>query len=168
MLEVKTSRMAWSESRPRRARPIRADPRVREVRHGHGRIAIITKSWASPATPRPRRSRRRIATSARKHHPDVNPGDKKAEAKFKEAQQAYDILSDAEKRALYDRYGRAALRGDGGRRPEAGRRRSGPQRRRAGPGFESFDFSEFFGPAGPAARGGAGGPRSGAAGSSRS
>ena len=48
---------------------------------------------------------------ARKHHPDVNPGDKTAEAKFKEAQQAYDILSDAEKRSLYDRYGKAAFEG---------------------------------------------------------
>jgi len=45
---------------------------------------------------------------ARQHHPDVNPGDKTAEAKFKEVQQAYDILSDAEKRSLYDRYGKAA------------------------------------------------------------
>src|SRR5579871_1341241 len=48
---------------------------------------------------------------ARKYHPDVNPGDKTAEARFKEAQQAYDILSDAEKRSLYDRYGRAAFEG---------------------------------------------------------
>ena len=45
---------------------------------------------------------------ARKLHPDVNPGDKGSEAKFKEVQQAYDILSDQEKRARYDRYGRAA------------------------------------------------------------
>jgi DnaJ-class molecular chaperone len=50
-------------------------------------------------------------TMARKYHPDVNPGDKKAEAKFKEAQQAYDVLSDAEKRALYDLYGKAAFEG---------------------------------------------------------
>src|SRR5262249_25609719 len=41
---------------------------------------------------------------ARKYHPDVNPGDKTAEAKFKEVQQAYDILSEPEKRAQYDRF----------------------------------------------------------------
>lgn len=42
---------------------------------------------------------------ARKYHPDLHPGDKTAEAKFKEVQQAYDVLSDPEKRAQYDRFG---------------------------------------------------------------
>src|SRR5262245_27086165 len=72
---------------------------------------------------------------ARKYHPDVNPGDKKAEAKFKEAQQAYDVLSDAEKRALYDSYGKAAFEG------MAAGPRPGAQEwtfRQGGPGFESF------------------------------
>ncbi len=80
---------------------------------------------------------------ARKHHPDTNPGDKKAEAKFKEVQAAYDVLSDAEKRSMYDRYGTAAFEGMAAAGPRAARR-SGP--RQGGPGFESFDFSEFFGP----------------------
>jgi molecular chaperone DnaJ len=46
---------------------------------------------------------------AMKHHPDKNPGDHTAEDKFKEAAEAYAILADAEKRALYDRYGHAGV-----------------------------------------------------------
>jgi len=48
---------------------------------------------------------------ALKHHPDRNPGDKEAEKKFREAAEAYDVLSDAEKRQRYDRYGHAGLEG---------------------------------------------------------
>ena len=46
---------------------------------------------------------------AMQHHPDRNPGDKQAEAKFKEASEAYDVLKDEQKRAAYDRYGHAAF-----------------------------------------------------------
>lgn len=83
---------------------------------------------------------------ARKYHPDVNPGDKKAEGKFKEAQQAYDILSDPEKRSLYDRFGHAAFEGMAAAGPRSGA--SEWTARQAGPGaYEtSFDFNDFFGP----------------------
>ena len=50
---------------------------------------------------------------AKKYHPDMNPGDKTAEQKFKEVTDAYNILSDPEKRKLYDKYGHAAFDGTG-------------------------------------------------------
>lgn len=46
---------------------------------------------------------------AKKYHPDMNPGDKEAEAKFKEVNEAYDVLSDPDKRTKYDQYGHAAF-----------------------------------------------------------
>ena len=51
---------------------------------------------------------------AKKYHPDMNPGDKTAEAKFKEVNEAYAVLSDADKRAAYDRDGHAAFDGSMG------------------------------------------------------
>ncbi len=51
---------------------------------------------------------------ALKYHPDRNPGDKDAEAKFKEATEAYEVLSDEQKRPIYDQYGFAGLDGMGG------------------------------------------------------
>ncbi len=51
---------------------------------------------------------------ALKYHPDRNPGDRVAEEKFKEASEAYQVLSDTDKRAVYDRYGHAGLSGSGG------------------------------------------------------
>ena len=52
---------------------------------------------------------------AMQYHPDRNPGDKAAEEKFKEAAEAYEVLSDADKKAQYDRYGHAGVSGSNGR-----------------------------------------------------
>jgi len=51
---------------------------------------------------------------AMQYHPDRNPGDKAAEEKFKEAAEAYEILSDSDRKAQYDRFGHAGMRGNGG------------------------------------------------------
>ncbi len=72
---------------------------------------------------------------AMKWHPDRNPGDKAAEEKFKECSEAYGVLSDADKRAAYDRYGHAGV-GNGG--PGAG----GPF---GGGGFQQGDLNDIFG-----------------------
>ena len=90
---------------------------------------------------------------ARKHHPDVNPGDKKAEATFKEVQKAYDILSEPEKRKLYDQFGTAAFEG-GGAGPRSG---AAEWAARAGGGgtpggmggFENIDLGCLLRPRGP-------------------
>lgn len=83
-------------------------------------------------------------TLARKLHPDVNPDDKTAEAKFKEVQQAYDVLGDTEKRALYDQYGMAGFSGAGPFGPH-GPRAGGQGTHQSGPiHFEDLDFSELF------------------------
>jgi DnaJ-class molecular chaperone len=82
----------------------------------------------------------------------VNPGDKSAELKFKELQQAYDVLSDTEKRSLYDRYGDAAFgaggMGAGGFGPRAGGTEWTAGQSPPGGFSTTFDFSEFFGPGG--------------------
>ena len=75
---------------------------------------------------------------AKKYHPDVNPGDKEAEAKFKEVNEAYSVLSDEQKRAQYDRFGHAAFDGAGGGSGFSGFN---------GFGFDIFDdiFDSFMG-----------------------
>jgi molecular chaperone DnaJ len=78
---------------------------------------------------------------AMKHHPDKNPGNKEAEHKFKEANEAYDVLKDEQKRAAYDRFGHAAFQQGGGGRPGAG----GAQGGFGGGGGFSDIFEEMFG-----------------------
>ena len=68
---------------------------------------------------------------AMKHHPDRNPNDPKAEAAFKEAKEAYEVLSEKDKRAVYDQHGHAGVEAAGGR---------------GGPGFNPGDaFGDIFG-----------------------
>jgi DnaJ-class molecular chaperone len=57
---------------------------------------------------------------ARKYHPDLNPGDKGAEEKFKQLQEAYDVLSDSKKRQMYDQHGFYSDNFQGGAGPGAG------------------------------------------------
>lgn len=92
--------------------------------------------------------------NARKYHPDINPGEKASEERFKNLQEAYSVLSDPRKREAYDRYGASGAPGGFGSR--------------SGPGFQGFQskgfsargafnnfgeiFSEFFGESGPSRR----------------
>src|SRR2546428_4878269 len=62
---------------------------------------------------------------ARKYHPDLNPGDKSAEEKFKQIQEAYDVLSDSKKRQMYDQFGFYSENYQGGPPPGAGAGSSG-------------------------------------------
>lgn len=70
---------------------------------------------------------------AKQYHPDMNPGDKVAETKFKEVNEAYDVLSDPDKKAKYDQYGHAAFD------PSSGFGGGG-----GGFGFDGFDISDIF------------------------
>jgi len=88
---------------------------------------------------------------ALKHHPDRNPDDPEAESRFKEASEAYSVLSDSQKRQMFDRFGHQGLRGAG-----------------VNPGFQNADeifshfgdlFGELFGFGGGGRRGGGGGGR---------
>ena len=103
--------------------------------------------------------KRAYRKAAMKYHPDRNPGDKEAEAKFKEAGEAYEVLSDPDKKARYDQFGFAGVDPNFG----AGQ---------GGPGFDGFGgfggfgdlgdiFGEFFGGGGSSRRSGQNAPRRG-------
>jgi DnaJ-class molecular chaperone len=76
---------------------------------------------------------------ARKYHPDMNPDDASAKERFQRVQQAYDVLGNAEKREMYDRYG-SSFESAGGGPGGYGFHPGGP-----GGGYEEMDFSQIFG-----------------------
>ena len=82
-----------------------------------------------------RKAYRRLA---RKHHPDLNPGDKTAEGRFKDVQEAYDVLSEPKKKQMYDQYGFYSENGMPQNSGAAGAQR-GPNM-----GFGGFDFSDAY------------------------
>ncbi|GGA74908.1 chaperone protein DnaJ [Edaphobacter acidisoli] len=105
---------------------------------------------------------------ARKYHPDVNPGDKKAEEKFKEISEANDVLSDEKKRKIYDQFGfysdnidpaaaEAAARGGYGPGAHGGRTHGGGHTQEVPFDFGGFDFSDYQGGQEQQAGGGFGG-----------
>ena len=113
-------------------------------------LKIFTRPWVYSVRPRIPKFRKLIAIS-RKYHPDLNPDDKSAKAKFQQVQRAYEVLSDPEQRKLFDTYGsnyEAAAQGGAGAR-------NGPWGAAGTPGgfrTEDFDLNDLFG------EGAAGGP----------
>jgi molecular chaperone DnaJ len=91
---------------------------------------------------------------AMQFHPDRNPGDKSAEEKFKEAAEAYEILSDADKKAQYDRYGHAGVSGNGRGGYSGGGMNMEDIFSQFGDIFGDDIFGSFFGGGGGRARGG--------------
>ena len=89
-----------------------------------------------------RKSYRKLA---RKYHPDLNPGDKSAEERFKRVQEAYDVLSDNKKKQMYDQFGFYSENGFAGPPPGSGGQPNMD--------FGGFDFSDFFGGAAGASGG---------------
>ena len=93
--------------------------------------------------------KRAYRSLARKYHPDVNPGDKQAEERFKDLSTAYDVLSNEEKRKRYDEFGSEGLRG--GFDPEQARAYQRWQEQRSASGGRGqdipfdFDFGDIFG-----------------------
>ena len=83
-----------------------------------------------------RKSYRRLA---RKYHPDLNPGDKSSEERFKNVQEAYDVLSDPKKRQMYDQFGFYSENGFAGAGPGGG----AGQGQHPNMDFSGFDFSDF-------------------------
>src|SRR5258708_40147733 len=83
---------------------------------------------------------------ARKYHPDLNPGDKSAEERFRNVQEAYDVLSDSKKRQMYDQFGFYSENGFAGPPPGS----QGGQGQHFD--FSGFDFSDFATASAPGGR----------------
>ena len=105
--------------------------------------------------------RKAFRKAARKYHPDVNPGDKKAEEKFKEISEANDVLSDEKKRKIYDQVGFYSDQIDPAQ-AEAYARAQREGSSRPPVDFGGFDFSGFSGGVRGAGEGADGGSKRGA------
>jgi len=103
-------------------------------------------------TATPEEIRKSFRKLARKYHPDVNPGDKRAEEKFKELSEANDVLSDEKKRKVYDQVGFYSDQIDPAQAEAYARQQNG----RPAVDFDGFDFSGFQGGAPPGSTAGAG------------
>ena len=110
-------------------------------------------------TATPEEIRKAFRKAARKYHPDVNPGDKKAEEKFKEISEANDVLSDEKKRKIYDQVGFYSDQIDPAQ-AEAYARAQSSAGSRPHVDFDGFDFSGFQGGSGSGGYG-AGGQQTG-------
>ena len=112
---------------------------------------IITAALGVKKTATPEEIRKAFRKAARKYHPDVNPGDKRAEEKFKEISEANDVLSDEKKRKVYDQLGFYSDQIDPAQAEAYARQQQGGG---VPVDFGGFDFSGFQGGGGGADRGG--------------
>ncbi len=107
-------------------------------------------------TASPDEIRKAFRKAARKYHPDVNPGDKKAEEKFKEISEANDVLSDEKKRKIYDQVGFYSDQIDPAQAEAYARQQRSGGGQQPPIDFGGFDFSGFQGDAGAGSFGGSG------------